>query len=101
LHQHGIQLPRWAAEQAAGAPSPPDNTYTTFTGALVDPLAVTAVRGDKSDTSILGLHLFLQRFQVGEDNYETAMEFCAGNLNPKYHRYKDVNPREVRELYAG
>ncbi|KAF5842046.1 Spc98 family-domain-containing protein [Dunaliella salina] len=36
----------------------------------------------------------------GEENYDTAMEFCAGNLNPKYHRYKDVNPKEVQELYS-
>eukprot|EP00200_Dunaliella_tertiolecta_P007310 CAMPEP_0202383068 /NCGR_PEP_ID=MMETSP1127-20130417/46970_1 /ASSEMBLY_ACC=CAM_ASM_000462 /TAXON_ID=3047 /ORGANISM="Dunaliella tertiolecta, Strain CCMP1320" /LENGTH=208 /DNA_ID=CAMNT_0048982443 /DNA_START=883 /DNA_END=1506 /DNA_ORIENTATION=+ len=38
--------------------------------------------------------------QRGEENYDTAMDFCAGNLNPKYHRYKDVNPKEVRELYT-
>jgi len=29
------------------------------------------------------------------------MEFCAGNINPKYHHYKDVNPKEVQELYSG
>jgi hypothetical protein len=40
-------------------------------------------------------------FQKGEENYNTSLDFCCGNINPKYHRFKDANPKEVRDLYAG
>lgn len=37
--------------------------------------------------------------QKGEENYELAWNFCSGNLNPKYHSYRDANAKDVDRLY--
>lgn len=36
-----------------------------------------------------------------DTGYAKTLEFCATNLDPKYHSFPDVHPSHVEELYQG
>lgn len=37
--------------------------------------------------------------QEGEENFGIAWEFVSGNLNPKFHSYKEPAPKDVERLF--
>ncbi|KAJ9526435.1 hypothetical protein QJQ45_009919 [Haematococcus lacustris] len=37
----------------------------------------------------------------GEENYGLAWDFCTGNLNPKFHSYREADTRDVARLFEG
>jgi hypothetical protein len=48
---------------------------------------------------MLGAGPLLAHSQPGSDNYALAHEFVSGNLNPKYHRFRDANGKDVTRIY--
>ena len=46
------------------------------------------------------LPLALPHHQPGDGNYELSMEYCMGNVDPKFHTFQEPHQKEVHEMYA-
>ncbi len=45
--------------------------------------------------------LLLSLSQPGEENFKLSLEFCVGNVNPKFHTFQEPHHNDVNELYSG